>query len=140
MSKIQHYQKFSSFVLQKLYLNFPYSRQLNSFSSWEEKNRFKVYKGLYFLTQGKFSESGKLLIESVPTFNTEELISFENLVCYAVSLAMLTMTRRDLKSKCIEGQEIQEGLYGAPLVKNYLKSLYNCSYGEFLQNLGNSYC
>jgi len=109
--------------------------QLNSFSSWEEKNRFKVYKGLYLLTQGNFADSSKLLIEAIPTFNTDELITFDSLISYAVSLAMLTMSRRDLKAKCIDGQEVQEGLYSAPEVKSYLKSLYNCSYKDFLLNL-----
>jgi len=108
---------------------------MNTYSSWEEKNRFKVYKGLYCLMQGKFVEACEHLIETLPTFNTLELVSYEDFVCYTVSVAMLTLPRRDLKKKCLDGQEIQEGLYNAPLVQNFLKSLYNCRYAEFFQNL-----
>ena len=88
--------------------------------------------------QANFKDAGKLLLETIPTFSTTELVSFEELVCYAVSLAMLTLPRRELKLKCIEGQDIQEGLYNAPLIKNFLKSLYNCSYSDFLLHLGNT--
>jgi len=108
---------------------------LTSYSSWEDKNRFKVYKGLYCIAQGNFEDASKNLIETLPTFNTTELVSYENLVCYAVSVAMLILSRRDLKKKCVDGQEIQEGLYGAPLVKEFLKSLYNCRYADFFKNL-----
>ncbi|MES1903856.1 MAG: 26S proteasome non-ATPase regulatory subunit 6 [Paramarteilia canceri] len=104
-------------------------------SGWEEKNRFKVYKGLYYLTQSKFSEASHILLETIATFNTTELLSYEDLVCYTVSVAMLALPRRQLKKKCVDGQEIQESLYGTPLVKNFLKSLYSCQYSEFLVNL-----
>ncbi|MEN2496365.1 MAG: 26S proteasome non-ATPase regulatory subunit 6 [Marteilia pararefringens] len=110
---------------------------LDLYVSWEGKNKFKVYNGLFAIINGNFSEACSNLLDAVSTFNTPELLSFEDLVCFAVSVAMLTLSRRDLKDQVIDGQGVQEGLYGAPLIQKFLKSLYSCNYAEFMLNLAN---
>ena len=60
---------------------------------WERKNKLKVYEGLYCLITRDFVTAAKLLIDSMSTFSSPELLSFEKMTFYAVVSGLMTMTR-----------------------------------------------
>lgn len=47
----------------------------------------------------KFKEAANLLLESTPTFNAPEVLSFESLVFYTVLTSMVSLDRADIRKK-----------------------------------------
>jgi 26S proteasome regulatory subunit N7 len=43
---------------------------------WEKKNKLKVYEGLYMILIRKFREAANFFTDSVSTFNSPEIISY----------------------------------------------------------------
>lgn len=56
-------------------------------------------------------------------------------VPYATLTALLCSSRKGLKKDLIDSSDIQEQLYGLPLIRDYLNSFYNCQYDQFFINL-----
>ena len=102
---------------------------------WDRRNRLKVYEGLYAMSVRDFSKSAKLFLETVSTFTSYELMSYEQFVTYTVYVSMIALDRRQLFDKVVQGSEILEVLHACPDVKAYLMSLYECQYGEFFSRL-----
>ncbi|CUM66276.1 uncharacterized protein PRCAT00003937001 [Priceomyces carsonii] len=109
---------------------------------WERRNRYKTYRGLYLLASRNFSEAAKLLIDSLATFTSTELCSYEDVAMYAIVSGAISLDRVDLKAKIIDSPEILS-IYSSsqalePLV-NLTNSLYTCEYNCFFQYLLESY-
>lgn len=68
---------------------------------WERKNKLKVYEGLYCLIIRDFKTAAVLLIDSLSTFSSPELISFEKLTFYSVISGLMTLTRHEIKEKVL---------------------------------------
>ncbi|CAD6197119.1 unnamed protein product [Caenorhabditis auriculariae] len=79
---------------------------------WERKNRLRSYEALYKMSVRDFSGAANLFLEAVPTFGSYELMTYENLVMYAVITATFALERPDLRTKVIKCNEIQEQLTG----------------------------
>lgn len=109
---------------------------------WERRNRYKTYRGLYYLATRNFSEAAKLLIDSLATFTSTELCSYEQIAQYSIVSGVLTLGRLDIKSKIIDSPEILSIYSNAkeliPLI-NLTNSLYTCQYGSFFQHLLETY-
>ena len=102
---------------------------------WDRRNRLKVYEGLYAMSVRDFSTAAKLFLETVSTFTSYELMSYEKFVTYTVFISMIALDRRELHEKVVQGSEILEVLHSRPEVQAYLMSLYDCHYGEFFARL-----
>lgn len=105
---------------------------------WERRNRYKTYQGIYFMATRKFDEAAKLLIDSLATFTSTELCSYEQVAQYANIAGILSLDRVDLKAKIVDLPEILSIYLSAkqlePLV-SLTNSLYTCQYNYFLQYL-----
>lgn len=105
---------------------------------WERRNRYKTYQGVYYLATRNFGEAAKLLIDSLATFTSTELCSYEQVAQYSVIAGVLTLDRVDLKSKIVDSPEILSIYSNAkvlePLV-SLTNSLYTCQYNYFFQYL-----
>ena len=89
-----------------------------------------------------FSEAAKLLIDSLATFTSTELCSYEQIAHYATVAGVLTLDRVDLKDKIIDSPEILSISSSAPDLEplmNLTNSLYTCQYNCFFQYLLESY-
>jgi len=102
---------------------------------WDRRNRLKVYEAIYLVHIREFEKAAKLFLDAVPTFTSYELMSYGDLVSYTTVTAMLSLNRKSLKTDLIDGSDIQEQLYGLPIIKNYLNNFYNCQYDKFFINL-----
>lgn len=109
---------------------------------WERRNRYKTYRGLYYVATRNFSEAAKLLIDSLATFTSTELCSYEQIAQYSIVSGVLTLGRVDIKSKIIDSPEILSIYSNAkslvPLI-SLTNSLYTCQYGTFFQHLLETY-
>ncbi|QBM88243.1 26S proteasome regulatory particle non-ATPase Rpn7p [Metschnikowia aff. pulcherrima] len=105
---------------------------------WERRNRYKTYQGIYYLATRRFSDAAALLIDSLATFTSTELCSYEEVAQYAIVAGILTLSRVDLKLKIVDSPEILSIYSSAtqlePLV-NLTNSLYTCQYGLFFEHL-----
>lgn len=109
---------------------------------WDRKNRLRTYEGLYKMAIRDMKGSADLFLESVPTFGSYELMTYEQLVFYTIVVAIHSFERPDLRSKVIQCSEIQQQLNaenadvpGLSTAKEFLTSFYNCHYDEFFQSL-----
>lgn len=109
---------------------------------WERRNRYKTYRGVYLLATRNFTEAAKLLIDSLATFTSTELCSYEQVSQYAIIAGVLALDRVGLKSKIVDSPEILSIYLSAkelePLI-SLTNSLYTCQYNYFLQYLLETY-
>lgn len=105
---------------------------------WERRNRYKTYQGIYLMATRNFGEAAKLLIDSLATFTSTELCSYDQVAQYAIIAGVLTLDRVDLKSKIVDSPEILSIFSSSktlePLV-NLTNSLYTCQYNCMFEYL-----
>lgn len=66
---------------------------------WDQRERFKVYRGLHLLSIRQFKRGGELLLDALSTFTATELISYNDFVASTIISNVLTLNRPDLKKK-----------------------------------------
>ena len=109
---------------------------------WERRNRFKAYNGIYLLATRNFSEASQLLTDSLATFTSTELCTYEQIAHYAIVAGVISLDRVDLKEKIIDSPEILSIYSSAPELEpllNLTNSLYTCQYNCLFDYLLQSY-
>jgi 26S proteasome regulatory subunit N7 len=105
---------------------------------WERRNRYKTYNGLYLLSSRQFDEAAELLIDSLSTFTSTEIATYEQIVEYAVLCGAISLGRVDLKRKVIDSPEVLSLLPTNPALEPITiltNSLYTCEYATYFQAL-----
>lgn len=109
---------------------------------WERRNRYKTYQGVYKLATRDFAEAARLLIDSLATFTSTELCTYEQVAQYSIIAGVLTLDRVDLKSKVVDLPEIlsiySSALDLEPLI-SLTNALYTCQYNCFFEHLLQTY-
>jgi len=75
-----------------------------------------------------FKNSSALFLDAVSTFNSSEIISYNELVKYTVLTSMVTCTRSKLKEKVVLNPEVLATIRELPNTKLFLDSFYKCDY------------
>jgi len=118
---------------------------------WDRKNRLKVYEAYYLMSIRQFANSAKLFIDTLATFNSEELYSYEKNVFYTVITSIVCLERVALKEKVIDSPEVltvinqilSKGTInlssssggGSSHLSDMLNSFYNSDYKTFFLSL-----
>eukprot|EP01121_Diplochlamys_sp_Union-15-3_P010517 TRINITY_DN2958_c0_g1_i2.p1 TRINITY_DN2958_c0_g1~~TRINITY_DN2958_c0_g1_i2.p1 ORF type:complete len:384 (-),score=51.73 TRINITY_DN2958_c0_g1_i2:57-1208(-) len=102
---------------------------------WDRRNRLKVYKAYYYLSIRNFSEASKLFLETLSTFTSYELFSYQTFILYTVITSILTLDRVSLREKCIDSPEIKTIIHELPDLRSLLHSFYNSEYASFFKAL-----
>jgi 26S proteasome regulatory subunit N7 len=105
---------------------------------WERRNRYKLYKGLYSLSVRDFETASTLLIDSLATFTSTEISTYEQLAQYATIAGVFTLNRVDLKNKVIDSPELLSLLPSTPdlePISSLTISLYTSDYSSYFQYL-----
>lgn len=105
---------------------------------WERRNRYKTYNGIYLMSIRNFKEASKLLSDSLSTFTSTELTTYEDVAKYALITSAIIFSRNDLKSKLLESPEIlsiNSNCDDLLPVYNMIKSIYYTKYEEFFPSL-----
>ena len=103
-------------------------------ADWERKNKLKVYEGVYKMARRDFTGATELFLESLSTFTTYELMTYEEFVFYAVVCSVVSLKRTDLKAKVIDSPEVLaviDNIAGGA-VRDLVNSLHLCKYKEFM--------
>src|SRR5262245_48974962 len=77
-------------------------RLIDSGGDWDRRNRLKAYQGIYLLSIRSFVPAAELLLDVLSTFTSTELMSFEDVVMYAVLAGSISLPRVDLKTKVVD--------------------------------------
>ncbi|XP_074567377.1 26S proteasome non-ATPase regulatory subunit 6 [Curcuma longa] len=98
---------------------------------WERKNRLKVYEGLYCMSTRNFKKAANLFLDSISTFTTYELFSYDTFIFYTVLTSIISLDRVSLKQKVVDAPEILTVIGKIPHLSEFLNSLYGCQYKSF---------
>lgn len=105
---------------------------------WERRNRFKTYNGLHLMSTRKFTEAAELLIDSLATFTSTEISTYEEIVEYAVLCGAIALDRVNLKQKVIDSPEVLSLLPSTSAlepISMLTNSLYTCEYATYFKAL-----
>lgn len=103
---------------------------LDQGGDWERKNRLKVYEGIYSLMIRDINKACTLFLDSVSTFNSSEIIEYNQVVYYTVLLSIIVLDRQNLKKKVQTNPEVVGVLRENAQLKRFLESFINCNYKE----------
>jgi len=98
---------------------------------WEGKNKLKVYEGIYDIMVRNFKHSANLFLDAVSTFNSPEILSFNDLIFYTVLTSMVSLDRADIRKRVIHSSDILSVIREMPDLKTFLDSFYKCDYKTF---------
>lgn len=105
---------------------------------WERRNRFKTYMGLHLISIRQFEEAAGLLIDSLSTFTSTEITSYEEIVKYAVLAGTFSLDRVNLKRKVVDSPEVLSLVPTTPSLEpitSMTNSLYICEYDSYFKAL-----
>lgn len=102
---------------------------------WDRRNRLKVYRALSKLLSRDIKGAAELLIDCIATFSCNEICSYKDFIVYAILSNLLHIPRPLLKEKIIDGPEILSVAKEIPVVIELVKSLYDCDYKTYLNNM-----
>lgn len=105
---------------------------------WERRNRFKTYMGLHLISVRQFDEAANLLIDSLSTFTSTEITSYEEVVKYAVLAGAFALDRVNLKRKVVDSPEVLSLVPTTPSLEpitSMTNSLYTCEYDSYFKAL-----
>ncbi|XP_065829724.1 26S proteasome non-ATPase regulatory subunit 6-like [Oscarella lobularis] len=103
---------------------------------WDRRNRLKVYEAIHAMSVRNFKQAASNFLDAVSTFTSYELMDYKTMILYTVLCCMISLERVELKTKVVQGSEVQEILHQLPVAKSFLSSLYECKYGVFFRALG----
>ncbi|CAK59435.1 unnamed protein product (macronuclear) [Paramecium tetraurelia] len=106
---------------------------LDQGGDWERKNRLKVYEGIYCLMIRDITKACKLFLDSVATFNSSEIISYNEIVSYTVLTSIICLDRQSLKKKVHQNPEVVGVLRENQVLKSFLESFLQCDYKTLFQ-------
>lgn len=109
---------------------------------WERRNRFKTYMGIHSLAIRDFKKSADLLVDSLATFTSTELTSYENIATYASVAGLFALERTDLKLKIIDSPELLSIMTNTPALQSITSltiALYTSDYASFFPYLLETY-
>lgn len=105
---------------------------------WERRNRYKTYKGIHCLAIRDFKEAANLLVDSLATFTSVELTSYENIATYASVAGLFALERTELKAKIIDSPELLSLITTTPALQSISSltiSLYTSEYSSYFPYL-----
>lgn len=109
---------------------------------WERRNRFKTYMGIYLLSIRDFNKAAELLVDSLATFTSVELTSYENVAMYASVAGLFSLERTELKNKIIDSPELLSIMNNTPALQSITSltiALYTSDYSSFFPYLLETY-
>lgn len=105
---------------------------------WDRKNRLKTYIGLYYISIRNFKEAARLFLDSISTFTSTELMTYEDVVKYTIISGSISLERVDFRQKIVDSPEVLSVIItdkSFVSLKNMVNSLYYCNYALFFRAL-----
>ncbi len=105
---------------------------------WERRNRLKVkylnfyfiylfifcfskvYEGIYFLMIRDLKSAATILLDTISTFNSPEIVAYKDVVFYTVLASMVSLGRKQLKDKVIHSPDILGVIREIPNLREFM--------------------
>ena len=110
-------------------------KDLDLLKEYLEKNRLKVYEGLYLLFNRNFKEAGKNFLDALMTFTSYELFDFKTFVFYTAVINIISVDRKTLKEKIIDNSDVLSCINDIPHLQAFLNTFYDGEYEKFFKEL-----
>ncbi|KAF0987592.1 hypothetical protein HZS_5930, partial [Henneguya salminicola] len=110
-------------------------RLIKKSSDWHLKNITYAYTALYSVWNRDISAASSNFLICVSSFTSFDLMPLTSFCAYTTITSLLVLSRDKFYQKIINGPEVQEGLYNAPVVSNLAEAFYTCDYREFTKSL-----
>jgi len=101
---------------------------LEAGGDWEKRNKLKIYEGLYFMMIRSFKKAADLFLDSISTFSSYEVCSYNDFIFYTVLCSVCALNRVDLRNKVVAAPEILTVIREIPNLQEFLSSIYDCKY------------
>lgn len=126
---------------------------LETGGDWERRNRHKVYEAILHLQAREFEQGAARFLETLSSFNADELFSYAQQVHYATLTGALQLERPQLREKLLESPEVRFFSLGSlslfsqrdlqlrtvagerPQLLRYVETLYDGEYSQFMTTL-----
>jgi 26S proteasome regulatory subunit N7 len=102
---------------------------------WDRRNRLKAYQALQWMRMREFTKAAHGFLDAIATFDSEELMSFEEFCCWCVLMGVVGLERVDLKKKVIDSPEILQVMHHVPQIQLFVNSLHETDYAAFFRSL-----
>jgi len=102
---------------------------------WDRRNRLKVYEAYYLMSVRQFKSSAELFLDTLATFSSEELFSYQQNVFYTVLTSIVSLDRVALKEKVVDSPDVNTVIKVIPNLNDFLRSFYNSDYILFFSSL-----
>lgn len=66
---------------------------------WDRRNRLKAYEGVFLMSVRDFKGAARQFIDTLSTFTSTEMMSYQDFVKYAVLTSLISMQRVEIKKK-----------------------------------------
>ena len=104
-------------------------------SDWEMKNKLAIYKSIENLNKRNFKLASEQMISTINTYNSPEIISFNNLVFYSTLLGILSQERATIDEKLIKSSDVMTELRNMKDMQGLLNAYHKCNYQDFFPKL-----
>ncbi|CAD6572102.1 MAG: tunicamycin resistance protein [Tremellales sp. Tagirdzhanova-0007] len=108
---------------------------IDSGGDWDRRNRLKIYRAIHHLSIRDFKEAAELLIDSLSTFTSTELMEYEEFVALTVLAAGVGCDRKGIKTKILASSEVNGCLSSIPHLASMTDSLHKSNYAQFFLSL-----
>jgi 26S proteasome regulatory subunit N7 len=102
---------------------------------WEKKNKLAIYESIQKILKREMEDAATTLIACVDTFNSPEIMTFKELVAYAVVLGVLWLPRKEIREKIMQNPEINSILKEFPVLNDFRSAVFNMNYLKFFELL-----
>jgi len=102
---------------------------------WDRRNRLKAYEAYYLMSVRQFKSSAVLFLDTLATFSSEELFSYQQNVFYTVLTSIVSLDRVALKEKVVDSPDVNTVIKVIPNLYDFLRSFYNSDYTLFFSPL-----
>lgn len=102
---------------------------------WDRRNRLKVYEGTYCMATRDFASAAQLFLDSIATFTSYEMFSYNQFVFYLVTVTLQALDRKVLRTRVVESPEVLSCILELPVARAFLESFHKCNYSDFFAAL-----
>eukprot|EP00866_Antonospora_locustae_P002293 jgi/Antlo1/2293/1178 len=102
---------------------------------WTRRNKFKVYEGVYLLRRGLFARAASLFSESLATFESPEICTYEKIVLYTIFAGLLSFDREEMRQKIVQSSDVLEARSCVEPAYVLAEALYLCNYPILFSSL-----
>ncbi|EJW01612.1 hypothetical protein EDEG_03845 [Edhazardia aedis USNM 41457] len=99
---------------------------------WDRRNKFKSYYALYLVQKRDFTNASDLFYDSLPTFDSPEIMDYNSFVVMFIFCGLLSFTRDEVKLKIVDNGNVNETRMANEEALELVECFITCDYHNIL--------